>query len=139
MPVNMPLFANAGVLICAVPGIHAAPRSVTANASSTAQYVSWYSQPNERGTWDILTSCVLTMSLCIWTALHLNIPASSDELAKMTLLRSRIYCSKAGRQARWIFMGLLAPELVVYSAWQQRREVKAITLMAQKAQTQVRY
>lgn len=136
MLVILPLFVNTGLLICAVPSIQASPTPVPANTSSASQYVAWYSPPNERGTWDILTSCILTMSLCIWTALHLNIPTSSDDLAKMPL-RSRIYFSKAGRQARWIFMGLLAPELVVYAAWEERREVKIITSMAHEAQTLV--
>jgi hypothetical protein len=36
--------------------------------------ITWQPGPEGRGTLSILWSCVLTMILCVWTALHLNVP-----------------------------------------------------------------
>jgi hypothetical protein len=37
-------------------------------------------------------------------------------------------------KARWIAMGLFAPELVVYNAWMQRRKVNRTTRLARESQ-----
>ena len=34
----------------------------------------WQPEPGNRGTYGLLSSCVITMVLCVWTAVHLNIP-----------------------------------------------------------------
>ncbi|KAH7094861.1 hypothetical protein FB567DRAFT_511241 [Paraphoma chrysanthemicola] len=76
----------------------------TAPANATA---SWRSSPNERGTLNILSSCVITLLLCAYTSLHLDIPAHG----------------KAGwrhqtwRRALWVLAGLLAPEVVAFIAF----------------------
>lgn len=59
------------------------------------------SSANYRGTLDIVWSCVLTITACIYTALHLNIP------------------SNTWRKVEWAAVALLAPELVLYSALRQ--------------------
>jgi hypothetical protein len=56
------------------------------------------------------------------------------DLAKVSTLRWQIYYSRLGQHIRWIIIGLLAPELVAYAAWKERREVLSITAMAQRAQ-----
>ncbi|KAJ5219727.1 hypothetical protein N7468_008931 [Penicillium chermesinum] len=58
----------------------------------------WVDEPDGRGTWDILSTCVLTIFLCCWTSVSPNVPASSDgalkqfkrkfDLACMTILGS---------------------------------------------------
>ena len=93
--------------------------------NTTTSYIEWRSEPDGRGTFSILTSCLITMILCVWTALHLNIPPLApvpDERPKW----KRIWESNVGRQTRWVLMGLLAPELVVYTAWMQQRLAKRI-------------
>lgn len=55
------------------------------------------------------------MGLCLWTALHLNIP----QHGKSSVQR--------WRKLRWLIMGLLAPELVAYTAWYQRRAASRLT------------
>ena len=43
----------------------------------------WTPQPNGRGTWDILQSCIITIFLCCWTSVYPNIPPKgSSEWAK---------------------------------------------------------
>lgn len=34
----------------------------------------WHPEPERRGTFSILSSCVITLALCVWTSIHLNIP-----------------------------------------------------------------
>ena len=80
----------------------------------TNQTTSWKPEPTVRGSWDIVSSCVITISLCAWTALHLNVPEHGS----------------AGRQwmrkTKWLGLGLAAPEMVVYVAWRQRQEAKRL-------------
>jgi hypothetical protein len=78
--------------------------------------ISWYSVPNSRGTWQLLITCLITINLCVWTAIHLNIPAKVD---KAWPLKERIWSNYYCRRVRWVLLGLLAPELVVYTAWMQ--------------------
>lgn len=89
-------------------------------ASSSVDTLGYYSAPNFRGTWDLLVGCVLTLTVCVWSALHLNVPIESS------LTRRNL------RRIRWILLGLFAPELVVSSAFAQyltarwlRREILA--------------
>lgn len=45
-------------------------------------------EPDTRGTFRLLVSCVTTLSLCAYTAVHLNIPAKRE-------LETSIYLRKA--------------------------------------------
>lgn len=63
--------------------------------------VRWQPNPNQRGTFDILTTCIVTISLCVWTALHLNVPAVGESSTKQMF-----------RKIGWLCVGLLAPEVV---------------------------
>lgn len=60
----------------------------------------WQPEPQTRGTYSIVSTCVITLSLCVWTALHLNIPEHSKA------------DHQKWRKAKWLLVGLLAPELV---------------------------
>ncbi|KAK9422155.1 hypothetical protein SUNI508_05163 [Seiridium unicorne] len=75
----------------------------------------WVSDPDGRGTFGIIQSCVITLALCIYTALHLNIP-SIDAPQR----------SKYLTKVKWVIFGMFAPELVVCIAWNQNRQVKAL-------------
>lgn len=58
----------------------------------------WVNEPDGRGTWSILFTCVVTIILCCWTSVAPNLPAKSDsefrrwrykfDLACITLLGS---------------------------------------------------
>ena len=75
--------------------------------NGTAQ---WMADPsNGRGTWTILSTCIITLSLSVFTALHLNIPAHKSSDAQ-----------NYGMKVKYVFYGLLAPELIVFNAWRQR-------------------
>ena len=88
--------------------------------TNTTDVVAWVDEPDRRGTSGILTSCIGTMLLCVWTALHLNLPHPSS-------VKQRWYNnSQQWRKVRWLFLGWLAPELVVYTAWFQHREARKV-------------
>ncbi|KAF1971575.1 hypothetical protein BU23DRAFT_600136 [Bimuria novae-zelandiae CBS 107.79] len=80
----------------------------SASAEGDTSLTGWYEPPNERGTWNIIVSCVLTLTICVWSALHLNVPAQDSRLKDRNV-----------RRARWIILGLFAPELVVSTAFAQ--------------------
>ncbi|KAJ2896173.1 hypothetical protein MKZ38_005780 [Zalerion maritima] len=79
-----------------------ASTSPSSSSSYSDATVGWHHSPDGRGTWDLLVSCVITLTLCVWSALHLNVP---PEMAK---LRHR-----AVERTKWVLYGIFAPELVV--------------------------
>ena len=81
---------------------------------------SWRPEPKYRGTYSILSSCLVTMALCVWSAVHLNLPGASERSAPFW--RSKQLWRKIG----WVFLGLFAPEFVAWTAFEQHRH--AITL-----------
>ncbi|CAI6339256.1 unnamed protein product [Periconia digitata] len=94
--------------LCLLTAIILHVSSSTAASPDAAEFTSWYNPPNFRGTWDLVVSCVLTLVLCVWSALHLNVPTEHSKLRQRNLKR-----------ARWIVLGIFAPELVVSSAFAQ--------------------
>jgi hypothetical protein len=68
----------------------------------------WADQPVFRGTADILWSCLVTLTACIYTAIHLNIPLVHESRWK-----------RLAAKAKWASIALLAPELVIHIALQQ--------------------
>lgn len=39
---------------------------------------TWRPPPDSRGSFTILSACLITLTLCIWTSLHLNIPEHNN-------------------------------------------------------------
>lgn len=83
--------------------------------NSAVHPVHWQESPNTRGTFDIISSCLITLALCLWTALHLNIPEHHGA------------SKQRWRKFGWLLIGLLAPELVVFTAFEQRRAAFKLT------------
>lgn len=65
----------------------------------------WVDQPSQRGTIDIIWSCLATLFVCVWVMLHLNVPAKDDSNQTLFL-----------RRVRWLVIAVLAPELVMLFA-----------------------
>ncbi|CAG8946561.1 unnamed protein product [Penicillium salamii] len=85
----------------------------------------WVSGPNTRGTMDIIWSSILTVFLCTWTAVCLNLPGPRDS-------QFQIFC----RRAKWMFWAIVSPELVLAVAIGQyasaRRSVKRFRKLGMK-------
>ena len=71
---------------------------------SNPPYV-WEGEPKKRGTFGIISFCFSTLIICIWSTLHFNIP-----IRRYTATR-RLFV-----QVSWMFIALLAPELLLYLA-----------------------
>ena len=67
--------------------------------------VHWKPSPTSRGTFDILSTCVITMLLCVWTAVHLDVPAPGSVRGPRL------------RKVGWLVLALIAPEMIAYTAW----------------------
>jgi hypothetical protein len=60
----------------------------------------WHPEPNFRGTFSILSSCWITLILCLWSAVHLNIPAYGE------------HGKQKWKKLGFVLVGIIAPELV---------------------------
>jgi hypothetical protein len=69
--------------------------------------VNWKPPPNTRGTFSIMSSCVLTWALCMWSAIHLNIPSGS--WAKWQWAEKFL----------WLIWGMFCPDVIGYQALEQ--------------------
>ena len=75
----------------------------------------WVPEPDGRGTWSILWSCLVTIVLCTWSALHLDVPTSTNPFYLF------------GQKIVWMCVITLMPEWVI--AFEVRRflHVRAMT------------
>ena len=102
--------------------LSASSASPIANATTT----NYQREPKTRGTIDLLLSCTLTLVLCVWTALHLNIEPLESSRSK------HAGASRLAGKAIWGLAALVAPELVLsialhqfLVAWQYRKALSA--------------
>ncbi|RSL75214.1 hypothetical protein CEP51_011075 [Fusarium floridanum] len=97
------------------------------NGSASHRTATWEPEPTQRGTFSILSTCLITLSLCVWTAVHLNIPPREersqdeprDDSSEKWSLKSLRWTAQTLRKAGWMILGILAPELVLFTALQQ--------------------
>jgi hypothetical protein len=68
----------------------------------------WVSSPDGRGTIDIISSCLSTLIICVWTCLHLNAPLHGEKERWVIL-----------RKLKWGLLMAVAPEVVTTVAWRQ--------------------
>ena len=71
----------------------------------------WVPEPNGRGTWGLVQTCLLTLGLCVYSAVHLNVFHRECNWWTRFLIR-----------CKWLIVALLAPEFIVFNAWSQRRQ-----------------
>ena len=64
----------------------------------------WQGDPNGRGTWTILWSCLATIFICTWSALHLDVPKRHEWWYLML------------RKLGWMCIAATAPEVVLLYA-----------------------
>jgi hypothetical protein len=76
-----------------------------------------------RGTFDILYTCLITLTLCVYTAIHINVPPR-----------------RAGKiwwflhKGKWTILGIFAPEVVLFTAWDQfQRAIRLRRLLNEEA------
>lgn len=82
----------------------------------------WQPEPGMRGTYSLLSSCILTMILCLWTTIHPNIPELEIDKSKIPYIPRW----EALRKTLWLAIGLFAPEIITWIAFEQYREAKEV-------------
>lgn len=90
---------------------HSTPPTINAT-------VAWQPAPKFRSTSNILISCLSTLFICVWSALHVDIATG-----RSTWMR---YQSKLG----WVFIGLFCPELLFFIAFKQFKMALLLTIKA---------
>ena len=75
------------------------------NSTDASITLGWQPSPDGRGTIDLVYSCLLTIFLCTWSVLCVNVPAASDRFAQIFL-----------RKMMFATLGLLGPEFIVQAA-----------------------
>lgn len=103
---NIPVLVAFQLLVILHAVLAAPTQNLTQLRTETAP--SWVADADNRGTWNLLYSCVFTLALCVWTAIHLNVPAAGESRHRQLF-----------RKAQWVIAAIFAPELAVYTAWQQ--------------------
>lgn len=68
----------------------------------------WTPSPLGRGSTDILWSCLSTLGLCVWTAVHPNVP--------LVYRLRRAVCHRLGLMA----LAIIFPEIIMSEALNQR-------------------
>src|SRR5258706_6814159 len=69
----------------------------------------WIGEPKQRTTFGILSFCFSTLIICVWSTLHFNIPTRRHSATRRVFL-----------QLSWMVFALLAPEVLLYLAVNER-------------------
>ncbi|EKM55018.1 uncharacterized protein PHACADRAFT_208547 [Phanerochaete carnosa HHB-10118-sp] len=80
--------------------------SLAPQNASAAVAGSWYPSPASRGTWQIISTCISTLVICVWSAIHIYIPPNRRKPSVL-------------EKARWLIVGLLAPDWLLFTAFSQ--------------------
>lgn len=67
-------------------------------------------EPSTRGTFTLLSNCIITLSLCVWSCVHLNLPGTDGRSGPNFL-----------RRLSWITGALIVPEYLILTPWNQRQ------------------
>jgi hypothetical protein len=78
--------------------------------------IKWQPEPTTRGTFNLLSTCIITLTLCVWSAVHLNLPGNN-----------RSFWHQFLRRLAWITGSLIAPEWLILTAQSQRQTAKRIS------------
>lgn len=92
-----------------LPQVFASPA-----ANTTEVEPPWVPEPDGRGTISILLSCGVTLSLCVWSAVHVDVAAEPSMWMNLF------------EKIQWMLVALFAPErtiLLALSQWRKAREI----------------
>lgn len=82
----------------------------------------WVPGPDSRGTWDIALSCLATLLLCTWTAIHTVVP---PDLGWAQGMFNKLW---------WVFVGICWPEYLFGCAYKEFWEVRKLRNMLRELQ-----
>jgi hypothetical protein len=96
------------VLLFIVLQYACAVRALGFGKANVTETVGFVKDDNQRDTISVLISCFATLGLCVYSAVHLNVPRKGESDVRILL-----------RELKWCIIGLFAPELILYTAWRQ--------------------
>lgn len=85
------------------------PIANASNPTPASALIGWTPESSGRGTWDILTSCLITVLICTWTAIHPCIHAS-NRLARLHKLAQLVH-----PLLKFAFVSLTIPTAACFS------------------------
>lgn len=125
--------------------VEAAPVLFGAYPTTELASPSYVPNPRGRGTVDLLLSSVITLTLCVYTSIHLNIaPDSAKAMLQVSIPRfwartnnkSTPPNSKGTKEFGikratvykfyWVIIALIAPEFVLFAAFDQWQNARAL-------------
>ena len=103
------------------PLIVAANFAVAVHARNETIIHGWVPEPQGRGTWSILWSCLVTISLCTWSAVYMSVPKTGKsyplELRKMGRSLLAVIAPE-------VFLGLAADGFI--DVWYAKRKLHSL-------------
>ena len=99
---------------------HATVTSTNVTTPGSTPYI--VPDPSTRGTYTLISSCFSTLFICVWTAVHLNVPAPYH--GKLRRLSIRLMYMTAG---------VLLPEYLLWMAFRQRIHAKDLLRAVNRA------
>lgn len=97
-------------------------RPIIFGSSKDNIITTWENGPDVRGTYEIITSCIITATICLSQAIHLHLPFQEIVDPHFDFPSQEARAWQVFRKVAWLIMGLLAPELEAFTAWYQHRE-----------------
>ncbi|KAL8887557.1 MAG: hypothetical protein Q9215_004899, partial [Flavoplaca cf. flavocitrina] len=86
------------------------------NAQQAEEYAApFVPEPDGRGTWSLLYSCIFTLALCVWTAFHPNVKTPEASTTGKYIVK-----------IKWVVFSIFAPEIGVLTAFKQYRQAKVL-------------
>ena len=92
------------------------------NDTQLTEMVGWQPGPQFRGAWQTVFLCLITLGMCLYTSLHTNI----QTLQPWDASGWKSYFLYVFEDFKWILLGLLAPEMVLYIAHRQAEVVRKL-------------
>ena len=83
----------------------------------------WTENPDTRGSFDILWSCLSTLALCVWTAVHPNVQLRASWKRNLFL------------RVGMMTVAVVFPEMLISAAWRQRSTAKGLKGALQRLRT----
>lgn len=104
-------------------------------AAPNVTMVGWVDPPRQRGTYNIIISCLAVLFLCSYKCIHMNVPSPEErdagwrkikinETLQVPYWPENALWRKLIRKAKWVLVIIIAPEIGVGLAAAQRADAE---------------
>ena len=103
-----------------------APMAISNPLTGTCTLGLWVPGSHVRGTWDILSTCLSTIVICMCSAFHTDIPQTRPENRRLLFAMLQL--------GRWAILFLLLPEILPSIAFEQLQRAYIIFMTMKNVQ-----